>query len=132
NWTLSISINQRNPKPEPEGPGTGYYLALTFGTLLSSQGADAQKLDPLGLRRWLEVQLYAGFQELPRGGSGPAALPGRAAHGEPYTTLRGRAGGSLRRPVQRPRKLSIPTVSPGRRLISRTASSTPGMNEARS
>ena len=49
-------------------------MALTFGTLLSSQGADAQKLDPLGLRRWLEVQLYAGFQEPPRGGSGPAAL----------------------------------------------------------
>ena len=43
-------------------------MALTFGTLLSSQGADAQKLDPLGLRRWLEVQLYAGFQELPEGG----------------------------------------------------------------
>src|SRR3954471_12144662 len=28
----------------------GYYLALTFGTLLSSQGADAQKLQPSGLR----------------------------------------------------------------------------------
>src|SRR3954467_4080476 len=27
----------------------GCYLALTFGTLLSSQGADAQQLDPLGL-----------------------------------------------------------------------------------
>src|SRR5215210_628889 len=90
---LSISINQRNPKPEPEGPGTGYYLALTFGTLLSSQGADAQKLDPRGRRPWLEVQLYAGFQELPRGGSGPAALPGRAAHGEPYTIGRGPCAG---------------------------------------
>ncbi|SOD92841.1 hypothetical protein SAMN06272739_0037, partial [Blastococcus haudaquaticus] len=37
----------RNPKPEPEGPGTGYYLALTFGTLLSSQRADAQQLHPI-------------------------------------------------------------------------------------
>ncbi|TFV91679.1 hypothetical protein E4P40_05055 [Blastococcus sp. CT_GayMR20] len=45
-----ISINQRNPKPEPEGPGTGYYLALTFGTLLSSQRADAHGPDPRGLR----------------------------------------------------------------------------------
>src|SRR4051794_27091616 len=27
-----------------------YYMALTFGTLLSSQGADAQKLQPSGLR----------------------------------------------------------------------------------
>src|SRR3954469_8060449 len=28
----------------------GCYLALTFGTLLSSQGADAPKLQPRGLR----------------------------------------------------------------------------------
>jgi hypothetical protein len=122
-------------------------LALTFGTLLSSQGADAQKLDPRGLRRWLEVQLYAGFQDLPAGGSGPAALPGRAAHGEPYTMKRGFCAGventattaprtdrvsTSEAPGQRPRKLSIPTVRPGRLLISRTASRTPGMNEARS
>src|SRR5215211_1574780 len=33
-----------------KGPGTGYYLALTFGTLLSSQRADAQDLHPRGLR----------------------------------------------------------------------------------
>jgi len=38
---------------------TGYYLALTFGTLLSSQGADAQKVDPLGLRLRRLVRLYA-------------------------------------------------------------------------
>ena len=44
--TLAESINQRNPKPEPEDPGTGYYLALTFGTLLSSQRADAQQIHP--------------------------------------------------------------------------------------
>jgi hypothetical protein len=34
-------------------------LALTFGTLLSSQGADAQLLNPLGLRLWRLVLLYA-------------------------------------------------------------------------
>jgi hypothetical protein len=35
----------------------GYYLALTFGTLLSSQGADAQQLHPLGLHRQRLVHL---------------------------------------------------------------------------
>ncbi|MGY1849524.1 hypothetical protein, partial [Blastococcus sp. SYSU DS1021] len=57
-------INQpKESQPQPHsGQGTGYYLALTFGTLLSSQGADAQELDPRGLRPWLDVQLYAGFQ----------------------------------------------------------------------
>src|SRR5881628_3174927 len=33
-----------------KGHGREYYLALTFGTLLSSQGADARELRPLGLR----------------------------------------------------------------------------------
>ena len=37
-------------------------MALTFGTLLSSQRADAQKLDPSGLRLWQDVQHYAGFR----------------------------------------------------------------------
>src|SRR5919107_4813715 len=80
NWTLSINLNQRNPQ-------RGCYLALTFGTLLSSQGADAQRLDPLGLRLWRLVPLYAVSGVLHPGGAlrGP---PGpRPAHGEPYTTL---------------------------------------------
>src|SRR5919107_1248632 len=68
NWTLSINLNQRNPQ-------RGCYLALTFGTLLSSQGADAQRLDPLGLRLWRLVPLYAVFGVLHPGG----ALP-RGAH----------------------------------------------------
>ncbi len=34
-------------------------MALTFGTLLSSQGADAQQLHPSGLRRRQLVPLYA-------------------------------------------------------------------------
>src|SRR4051794_30979342 len=42
--TLAESINQRNPLGV-------CYLALTFGTLLSSQGADAQRPCPRGLRR---------------------------------------------------------------------------------
>src|SRR5687768_14064422 len=91
---LSISINQRNPSHDPqEGRDTGYYLALTFGTLLSSQRADAQQLDPHGNRHWLDVQHYAGFQQLPPRGAGPPDLPARAAHGEQYTTLSGRARG---------------------------------------
>ena len=59
-------------------------MALTFGTLLSSQGADAHELDPLGRPSWLDVQLYAGFQQHPIGAAGPAALPGRAAQRESY------------------------------------------------
>src|SRR3954470_8036614 len=48
---LLISINQRNPSHDPQtGHGTGYYLALTFGTLLSSQRADAHEPRPSGLR----------------------------------------------------------------------------------
>src|SRR4028119_1654804 len=42
--TLSMSINPKKPTK------TGYYLALTFGTLLSSQGADAHDTRPAGLR----------------------------------------------------------------------------------
>ena len=43
-------------------------MALTFGTLLSSQGADAQKLDPHGRRVWRDVLPYAGFQRPRTGG----------------------------------------------------------------
>ena len=123
----AISINQRNPNPGPKDRSTEYYLALTFGTLLSSQGADAQELNPPGHRPQLDVQLYAvlrigwtrGSVRLafrPRGASRTIHQTGGPAHGGP----------------QRPSRLSIPTVRPGRRAISRTASSTPGMNDARS
>ena len=50
-------------------------MALTFGTLLSSQGADAQQLDPLGLRLWRLVPLYAVFG-VSHPGVLSAALPG--------------------------------------------------------
>jgi hypothetical protein len=70
-------------------------LALTFGTLLSSQGADAQKIDPLGLRFWLEVLLYAASGCSPRGGLVRRALAGSLRRMENHTRLRrGRAGGS--------------------------------------
>src|SRR4051794_31672179 len=69
----ALDINQpKESLPRARRPAArGYYLALTFGTLLSSQGADAQKLDPSGLRSWLGVQLYAGFQHHPHRGAGP-------------------------------------------------------------
>ena len=66
-------------------------MALTFGTLLSSQGADAQKLNPSGHRPWLDVQHYAGFQRPARRAAGPAALAGRAAQRESYTPVTGRS-----------------------------------------
>ena len=53
-------------------------MALTFGTLLSSQRADAQKLDPSGLRLWLDVQHYAGFRG-PHQRRVPVRRPLRAA-----------------------------------------------------
>ncbi|TGG84448.1 hypothetical protein D8771_11155 [Streptomyces albus] len=34
-------VFQRNPAPATAGDGVSTYLALTFGTLLSSQGTDA-------------------------------------------------------------------------------------------
>src|SRR4051812_17406656 len=58
----ALDINQPKESPPEQSLARGYYLALTFGTLLSSQGADAQKLDPSGPHSWLDVQLYAGFQ----------------------------------------------------------------------
>src|SRR5919205_476047 len=132
NWTLSINPNQRNPQ-------RGCYLALTFGTLLSSQGADAQRLDPLGLRLWRLVPLYAVFGVLHPGGAlrGP---PGPVRRVENDTRLSGPVRKSVRGvgrhtpPTSRhsPRKPSMPTVRPGCRPISRTARSTPGMKEARS
>ena len=46
--TLAESINQRNPHHIHRCSAGVCYLALTFGTLLSSQGADARRLDPFG------------------------------------------------------------------------------------
>ena len=65
-----MSINPK--KPTKKGLS---YMALTFGTLLSSQGADAQLLDPSGPRLWRLVPLYAVFGVL-HPGVLSAALPG--------------------------------------------------------
>src|SRR5688572_11505914 len=84
----TLDINQpKESQPEPEGPGTGYYLALTFGTLLSSQRADAQKPDPHGPRSLAGCPTLRRFPVFPHPGPGPADLPVRAAHGEHYTTF---------------------------------------------
>ncbi len=61
-----------NPKKPTKGVTC---MALTFGTLLSSQGADAQRFDPLGLRLWRLVLLYAVFGVL-HPGVLSATLPG--------------------------------------------------------
>src|SRR4029453_17054292 len=110
---LSISINQRNPKPRIQKTrGTGYYLALTFGTLLSSQGADAQKLDPRGPRPWQDVQLYAGFQLLPIPGGwsgGPSGPRGawRTIH-DPEGSLHGGRSGWATAQLRGPGKSRSP------------------------
>src|SRR4051794_28923457 len=41
-------LTDRDINQPKETHKRGCYLALTFGTLLSSQGADAQQLDPFG------------------------------------------------------------------------------------
>src|SRR5437660_7713683 len=71
--TLAISINQRNPHHNQTIAARGNYLALTFGTLLSSQGADAHRTGPSGLRRWRLFPLYAATGWA-RQGAPPAGL----------------------------------------------------------
>ena len=66
-------------------------------------------------------------RERARDGRGPAAHLERAGPGREDDGSGGQEEG-----CQRPRRESIPMVSPGRRDTSRTASRTPGMNEARS
>ena len=81
----------------------GYYLALTFGTLLSSQGADAQKLNPLGLHLGRLVRLYAVLRIGVTPGGPTGWPPGRAAQPAHlalcYPTVRTVSGRALfRRP----------------------------------
>src|SRR3954454_6730104 len=103
---LSMSINQRNPH-EPEGPHMGVcYLALTFGTLLSSQGADAHVPRPISWPFFVAVistlhqvpqQSNAGFfRRFPRP-CGP--VRSRLVHGELYTPSGGVWGGVPPRPL---------------------------------
>jgi hypothetical protein len=70
-------------------------LALTFGTLLSSQGADAQQLDPFGFSSLATFPLYAarggehlrGFSAAPEGLGGATETKvhdsGGGLHGGP-------------------------------------------------
>ncbi len=61
-WLPAIKQPKEPNRHPPRRKSTGNracYLALTFGTLLSSQGADAQEPHPHGLRSRLDVQLYA-------------------------------------------------------------------------
>jgi len=78
-------------------------LALTFGTLLSSQRADARKPDPRGPRLRLDVQHYAGFQRPHTGGLDRRTF--RSArrmenHTRPFEAVHGGSGGGLFGPVQ--------------------------------
>src|SRR3954464_10542969 len=45
-------LTERATNQPKETHKRGCYLALTFGTLLSSQGADAQQRYPLGFGHW--------------------------------------------------------------------------------
>src|SRR5919206_1810964 len=74
NWTLSINLNQRNPQ-------RGCYLALTFGTLLSSQGADARDTRPGGPSIAAAVPRYAA--RCVRQAAGPGPAPGARSGGPP-------------------------------------------------
>src|SRR3954470_1480846 len=71
----------------------GYYLALTFGTLLSSQGADAQQSGPRGLSSLADCPTIHRTRMFPAPGSDPVPSRAGAVHGEQYTKLSGPAGG---------------------------------------
>jgi hypothetical protein len=145
-------------------------LALTFGTLLSSQGADAQRTRPsrafvpgglshstpctarchtrgcdlaapgscnpvsLGAKRKLRgpgtvVKPLRALARLPGPFPWETCCSGGRVHRLDGTQV---TAGRAVEQAQSPRSDSIPTVRPGRAPISRTARSTPGMNDARS
>src|SRR3954452_13907986 len=93
--TLSISINPKKPTKR------GCYLALTFGTLLSSQGADALQLEPFGLSFEAVPAVYTGLRISQTAGvrlavdqaGGP--VRSRSVQEERYTTSRPPARGVL-------------------------------------
>src|SRR3954454_6772654 len=82
----------------------GCYLALTFGTLLSSQGADAQQLDPFGFSSLATSHgaPLAGSEHLRGFSAAPEGLGGA-----PETKIHDREGplrgGGGRPPVRPPR-----------------------------
>src|SRR3954451_23687220 len=155
--TLSISINQRNPSHEPEDPrhgvllGTDFRHAVEFSrsgrartpafrpsfeaaldvtpcsvSVATPGGSIGWPSGPLGAEKTLHH--LARPCRRPSGVVGPPGVIATPARALPSGSGPGRTGV----PAQRPRNFSIPTVRPGCRPISRTASSTPGMKEARS
>src|SRR3712207_5209766 len=99
--TLAISINQRNPCRHCTSNGTGYYLALTFGTLLSSQRADAQQVHPLGLPCWLGCPTLRRFPAAPHSGGWSGGPPGPRGAWRTLHDLGGGLQGGPRRPPSR-------------------------------
>jgi hypothetical protein len=87
------SMYQRN-RSRPEKPDADEsYMALTFGTLLSSQGADAHRRDPFGPIRG---NLRYATRSVPRGQTRPA-LPGLPlGRGDSRGVLVPRAWGNAR------------------------------------
>src|SRR3712207_4831426 len=90
NRELALDVNQPKespPKPHQGARARGYYLALTFGTLLSSQGADAHGPRPCGRGPRRTSRCYTAHQgvfhgppEAPRRGSRAAQ---RRSYGGP-------------------------------------------------
>src|SRR4051794_23889898 len=90
----ALDINQpKESPPRARRPAArGYYLALTFGTLLSSQGADAQQSGPRGLSSLADCPTIHRTRMFPAPGSDPVPSRAGAVHGEQYTKLSGPAG----------------------------------------
>src|SRR6478609_1427858 len=105
---LSISINQRNPKPEQK-PWHGVLLGTDFRHAVEFSKSGRATSRPSRAPLLAGCPPLRRFPAAPHRGTGPADLPVRAAHGEPYTTGRGSCRGVR---SQTPRKLSIPTVRP--------------------
>ena len=91
---LLMSINPKKPTKR------GYYLALTFGTLLSSQGADALVLQPFGPSLEAVSRLYTVLRSSRTSGVRPAVdqaggpARSRSVQREQYTTRRAPRRGS--------------------------------------
>src|SRR3712207_4125730 len=109
---LSISINPKKPTKR------GCYLALTFGTLLSSQRADALVLQPFRPSFEAVSRLYTALRSGQTSGACPAVdqaggpVRSRSVQGEQYTPSGARARGAEegarppRRPCRRDRRCS--------------------------
>src|SRR4051794_34419522 len=84
--TLAISINPKKPTKR------GCYLALTFGTLLSSQGADAHETRPSRPSFAAAFPLYTALR---------SGRPGGLTRGPLGVERRRRDSTRLRRPLAR-------------------------------